>query len=423
MSPQLLHGMLLLLTLQQKAEPSAEEIQITPGQTLSLLLLLPLLGLSIVVGIKWLVSILNHQHPLPDAGRGLPHIPRMLTGVTIIISLLQMLAVWSAAIAPADSIPPGTGAAVANGADGTEGASGTGRADESGGVTDGDTAGGNDAAEESETAGSTGQEASVALDEKTRRQAWNVLVASLLMNLVICIPMAIVVMRCSSQGRVLVSSPESVKDVPRTAVSSDTGWADLDADEFRIPGQSVVSEQPERVLSADTPSVPSAAAHQPRLWPAPVSFVREFRFAVEVMLAAWFPTMLLRFLLVLTMQAVTGEQAPSNPLLEMITDGAAGELLAMIIFLGIVMAPLAEELQFRVVLLGGLLQASSRWLALTVSSVTFSLLHGLPDGFALLPLAFALGYAFERRQSYVTVVFIHFLFNSLNLGVALLAGS
>jgi membrane protease YdiL (CAAX protease family) len=422
MSPQLLHGMLLLLTLQQKAEPSAEEIQITPGQTLSLLLLLPLLGLSIVVGIKWLVSILNHQHPLPDAGRGLPHIPRMLTGVTIIISLLQMLAVWSAAIAPADSIPPGTGAAVTNGADGTEGASETGRADESGGAADGDTAGGKDAAEESETAGGTGEEAPVALDEKTRRQAWNVLVASLLMNLVICIPMAIVVMRCSSQGRVPVSSPGSVEDVPRTAISSDTGWADLDADEFGIPGQSVVSEQPERVLSADMSSVPSAA-HQPRLWPAPVSFVREFRFAVEVMLAAWFPTMLLRFLLVLTMQAVTGEEAPSNPLLEMITGGAAGGLLAMIIFLGIVMAPLAEELQFRVVLLGGLLQASSRWLALTVSSVTFSLLHGLPDGFALLPLAFALGYAFERRQSYVTVVFIHFLFNSLNLGVALLAGS
>ncbi|MFM7055426.1 MAG: lysostaphin resistance A-like protein [Planctomycetota bacterium] len=404
MPPELLHCMLLLLTWQQNTKPAAEKIQLTPGQSLSLLLLLPLLGLSIVVGIKWLVALLNHRHPLPDAGRGLPRIPRLLTGAAVFVSLLQMLAVWSAAVAPADSIPPGTGTATTaeTTVAGTTGA---------------------DGAEEKSTA-DPATKAPAELDEKTRRQAWTVLIASLVMNLVICIPMAMVVIQSSGRGRVLVTRSAVAGHVPQPAVLTDAGWPDLDADPIGIPTHPVAVERTEPAMNSEAPQVSSPVPPPlPRVTAVPFSFLKEFLFAAEVMLAAWFPTMLLRFLLVVTMQAVTGEEAPSNPLLEMITSGAAGGLLAMIIFLGIIMAPLAEELQFRVVLLGGLLQSTSRWLALAVSSVTFSLLHGLPDGFALLPLAFALGYAFERRQSYVTVVIIHFLFNSLNLGVALLAGS
>jgi membrane protease YdiL (CAAX protease family) len=105
----------------------------------------------------------------------------------------------------------------------------------------------------------------------------------------------------------------------------------------------------------------------------------------------------------------------------MITGGAGGTLLAMIIFAGIVVAPVVEELQFRIVLLGGLIQAGFQRIAVIASAVSFALLHGFPDGLALLPLAFALGYAYVRRQSYLTVILIHFLFNAINLAIAMLA--
>lgn len=382
MPPELLPSTFLIPAWQQGASQTTEPIEITTGQTLSLLLLLPLAGLSIVAGIKWLVAILQRQHPLPYAGRGLPRIPRLLTAVTIFITLLQMVAVWSTTIAPADSVPPGSGAAV---------------------TTD-------------STADDQPQ-APAELDEKTRATAWKILIASLAMNLVVCIPMAIVVLNGLPNGRVHTNSPAVVVEPPTTPLSSTAAWPDLDADPFHD------APQPTTVTAAVLSPGPAAPLPPNPPIPTPFSFPKELLFALEVMLAAWFPTMLLRMLLVLIMQAVTGNEAPSNPLLEMITGGADGGLLAMIIFLGIIMAPLAEELQFRVVLLGGLLQSPARWLALAVSSVTFSLLHGFPDGLALLPLAFALGYAFERRQSYLTVVLVHFLFNGLNLALAFCATS
>jgi len=382
MPPALLPSAFLLTAWQQGTSQTTEPIEITTGQTLSLLLLLPLIGLSIVAGIKWLVAILQRQHPLPDAGRGLPRIPRLLTAVTIFITLLQMVAVWSATIAPADSIPPAS-----------------------------------EAAATTDSAADDKPQAPPELDEKTRAEAWRILIASLAMNLIVCIPMAIVVLNGLLHGRVLTNSPAVVVQAPATPLPRAAAWPDLDADQFRN------APEPATVTAAELSLDPAPPLPPTPPIPAPFSFPKELLFAVEVMLAAYFPTMLLRFLLVLIMQAVTGDEAPSNPLLEMITGGADGGLLAMIIFLGIIVAPLAEELQFRVVLLGGLLQSPARWLALGVSSVTFSLLHGLPDGLALLPLAFALGYAFERRQSYLTVVLVHFLFNCLNLALAFCATS
>ena len=51
----------------------------------------------------------------------------------------------------------------------------------------------------------------------------------------------------------------------------------------------------------------------------------------------------------------------------------------------------------------------------------FAFAHGFPDALALLPLAAALGYAYLRRRSYVTVVLVHFFFNSFNMAIALIA--
>lgn len=377
MSVEALNSVLLLLMQQPAAGPAVENVEVTASQALSLVLLMLVTGLSLAIGIKWSVIILRREHPLPSAERGLPRIPGLLTVITVAVTCLQMLAVWSASFAPADSIPPGGGAA--------------------------DTA----------TAGAE-SDAPAELDEESRSRAWKLLLASLFMNLVICIPMAIVVLTATLNGRMQVSRPAAVRASPQM-FASQPAWPDLDPGVGRTPGE--VFEEPQMEGETDIPasSLP-ATSEVPRF-----SISAELMYAVEVMLAAYVPTMLLRILLAVGIKAVTGEDAPSNPLLEMITGGAGGSLLAMVIFLGIVMAPLAEELQFRVVLLGGMLQSAFRRAGLIVSSVTFSLLHGFPDGLALLPLAFALGYAYERRQSYVTVVIVHFLFNSLNLAVALLA--
>jgi membrane protease YdiL (CAAX protease family) len=53
-----------------------------------------------------------------------------------------------------------------------------------------------------------------------------------------------------------------------------------------------------------------------------------------------------------------------------------------------------------------------------VSSVLFAFAHGFPDSLALLPLAFALGYTYLRRRSYITVMMVHFLFNAFNMVLA-----
>jgi membrane protease YdiL (CAAX protease family) len=81
-------------------------------------------------------------------------------------------------------------------------------------------------------------------------------------------------------------------------------------------------------------------------------------------------------------------------------------------------APLVEELLYRVTILGGMMQQG--WLVpgWIVSSLLFGFAHGFPDSIALLPLAFAIGYVYLRRRSYRTVMLVHLLFNGFNMVIA-----
>ena len=83
-------------------------------------------------------------------------------------------------------------------------------------------------------------------------------------------------------------------------------------------------------------------------------------------------------------------------------------------------APLAEEMLFRVVLQGWLTTVFPPRLAVAVVAVIFCLIHGWRDGLALLPLAVILGYVYHQRQSYLSVVVIHALFNATMLVLQLL---
>lgn len=146
---------------------------------------------------------------------------------------------------------------------------------------------------------------------------------------------------------------------------------------------------------------------------------REFRYATEAVLAAWLPTALLRLLTVLVSQ-----DEAQHPFLEMISNGVSTQVLLLIAGTAVCLAPLMEELLYRVVILGGILfrgNAMSTWtsvLAVGVSSVLFSLAHGFPDSLALLPLAVMIGWTYHQRRSYRTVVLIHFLFNGFNILIA-----
>ena len=109
-----------------------------------------------------------------------------------------------------------------------------------------------------------------------------------------------------------------------------------------------------------------------------------------------------------------------NPLLTTLADNLDPVTIALVVFNAVVVAPLSEELIFRVILQGWLRTLlPARW-AIPLVAVSFAAIHGPVDGPALLPLSLVLGCIFERRHNYATVVVIHGLFNATMLALALL---
>lgn len=143
------------------------------------------------------------------------------------------------------------------------------------------------------------------------------------------------------------------------------------------------------------------------------SFPRELWFAFETFLVAYLPTTLIRVLFV-----SNSPDTQSHPFLEMLENGVDSEIMILIFLMAVVVAPVVEELMFRVAIFGGMYQRHSFMLGMVISSVLFGLAHGYPDCFALLPLAVAIAFTYSRRRSYRTAVLIHFLFNGFNMMLA-----
>ena len=139
----------------------------------------------------------------------------------------------------------------------------------------------------------------------------------------------------------------------------------------------------------------------------------ELRFAFETFLVAYLPTALLRVLILSLLP-----ESPSHPFLELMEEGVSWSMMLLIGVMAIVVAPLVEELLYRVTILGGCMQHRATAVGWLLSSVLFGFAHGFPDSIALLPLAFAMGYAYIRRRSYRTLVIVHFLFNAFNMLIA-----
>ena len=104
-----------------------------------------------------------------------------------------------------------------------------------------------------------------------------------------------------------------------------------------------------------------------------------------------------------------------HSLLKLLQENPGPETILWITLAAVVMAPLTEELVFRVILQGSLQSKLSPKTAIAISSIVFAGVHGFPDSLALVPLAVILGYVYHRRHSYLAVVVLHALFNLLNL--------
>lgn len=116
--------------------------------------------------------------------------------------------------------------------------------------------------------------------------------------------------------------------------------------------------------------------------------------------------------------------SPENkhPFLQLLDQQQSASLVALLVTSTVIMAPISEELMYRVILQGGLQRCVPPWAAIAGSSVIFSAVHGFPDAISLLPLAGVLGFLYWRTGSYLAVVTTHAAFNGFNILMALLGG-
>ena len=113
-----------------------------------------------------------------------------------------------------------------------------------------------------------------------------------------------------------------------------------------------------------------------------------------------------------------GEET-THPLLRLLKEDPSLATRSKVLFIAGVMAPLNEELIFRVTFLSALLKYLNPAPAIISVALVFVAIHGLPDALALVPLSLVLCYMFYRERSYLTVVIIHALFNILNVALML----
>ena len=462
--------MSLLHSILAQAAPATENPTI--GEVISgVMFLLTAFG-SLAMIVKWVVRYGQTGHALPAARRGVLRIPLALTIVTISLSVLLMVLVLLSAIVP-EPVPVGIGGAAATATIETqdpevgeaESAKPTAEIAETG--TDADSAA-TTTATEGTTADASSESPASPLQKKssmTPTQMERALIQTIGMDLIMFLAFGGVILVASQAGRVRLTdstiqrqaTQQPAPSIPNQPWAAGSGfaaggmWPDLD-DASSIPSM------PGYGILGNSLTVPTAAASvraageavQPtakpadvnpfevikdhtelpeKVWtsePTPVpdeqfSFLTELSFAIEVFLAAYAPTTALRLLIVMISIAISGETPASHPFLEMLDAGISLWMLAMILVTAVFVAPVVEELQFRVVILGGIAQFGRPGIALAISSILFAFAHGFPDSIALIPLALALGYAYLRRRSYLTVMMVHFLFNAFNMVLALVA--
>ena len=143
---------------------------------------------------------------------------------------------------------------------------------------------------------------------------------------------------------------------------------------------------------------------------------RQFGTGILTFLASLFPVMIM----MLVTQPLRSVET-THPFLRLVDEVGPGREFLSIAFAAVIVAPLKEELMFRVILQSWLV----RWVgvapAIIGAAIIFAAVHGFPDSIALLPLALILGVVYHWRRSYLAVVIAHAVFNAFNLTLMLVS--
>ncbi|WP_339747555.1 type II CAAX endopeptidase family protein [uncultured Rubinisphaera sp.] len=146
------------------------------------------------------------------------------------------------------------------------------------------------------------------------------------------------------------------------------------------------------------------------------SILLELKSGFQLFVMAFAPTFLLLLLSLLWKTPET-----QHVLLKMLHQQSDPLLLCLIGFGAVVVAPLFEELLFRILLLNGFLEKlrtlgyseqNRKRVAALVISIIFCLGHGKYDALQLMPLALCLAWSQIQRKSYWSVVLAHAFFNA-----------
>ena len=108
-----------------------------------------------------------------------------------------------------------------------------------------------------------------------------------------------------------------------------------------------------------------------------------------------------------------------NPLLKALSNQPELELFAWVFLMACFLAPLSEELLFRVSLQGLGLAFLGAFYSIIITAILFSALHGVVDAIPLFPLAIMFGVYYHLSRDFVVVVTAHATFNSLMLMLSL----
>lgn len=144
---------------------------------------------------------------------------------------------------------------------------------------------------------------------------------------------------------------------------------------------------------------------------------RQFADGLEAALASIFPV-----LAVLLVTSPFRSQEETHVFLRLLQEHASLKAVSAVLLAAVLLAPLFEELLFRVILLEWLKTRMTAVESIVVSSTAFAVVHGPLDGVALLPLAVLLGCLYDARRSFWSVFVAHASFNLWNIVLTMSSG-
>jgi len=385
-----------LLTL---AQLDAEDVELTAGAVIAGFLVLSAFAGSLMVLSLWYRRWRSGQAVIPAANRQGTVIPiPILTFGLLVAVFMSSLAILASIQMYQEPARP-----VAAGSDKSESVEPESEMGHTESATDNSETAGTDSDHQAEPIESVELDESPSMSPEAFTQA---LIQTVYLDLILVVVLGVPVwlLNREQQRRSLIAAQQPVAlqlEGELLSLSPKGGGTDH-SNSYRSPPDS-------------TDELSSAVSELEDRW----EFVPEFRFAAEACLAAYLPTAALRLMMVLLLQ-----DDAQHPFLQMMDDGVSTGVLLLIAGTAVFLAPLMEELLYRVVILGGLLNARavpttfSTVVAIGLTSVLFAFAHGFPDSLALLPLAAVICWTYHQRRSYRTVVLVHFLFNGFNIMIA-----